>query len=103
MRLPMVSLALCGLLVGCSSSSWRAADFSLNECVHRAKLAMRDSDFTERLHVVGNAGGQGVLGRHGSYWAEIDCSLEQRTVNVAVTGPDPELTGRYKDSITRRF
>jgi len=103
MRLSITSLALCGLLIGCSSSSWRTTDFSLDECVRRAKLAMRDADFTERLHVVGDASGQGVSGRHGSYWAEIGCSSERRTVNVAVTGPDPELTERYKGSITKRF
>ena len=103
MRRLITSLVLAGLLTGCSSGSWRPVGLSLDECVRRAKLAMRDADFTERFHVVDDATRRGVSGRHGGYWAEIGCSIERGIVNVAVTGPDPELTERYKDSITKRF
>jgi hypothetical protein len=98
----VLALAACGLLTACSSSSWQPG-FGLEECVRRAKLAMRDSDFTERLGVAGDAHVKAISGRHGSYWAQIDCAKEQRTVTVAVTGPDPELTERYKRSVTGKF
>ncbi len=98
-----MSLALCGLLIGCSTTNWRPIAYSLDECVRRAKLAMRDSDFTELLHIVDNAGGKAVSGRHGSYWGKIGCSSERRSIKVTVTGPDPALTETYKRSITKRF
>jgi len=107
MRLAIVSLALVigSSLAGCSSGIVRTPTWTKAECVHRAKLAMRDSDFTEQLSVsAGTDGHDATLrGRHGEYHAELDCASDHRTIDVRVTGPDPEETARYRDSITRRF
>ena len=91
------------MLAACSSIAWRPATFSVEACVSQAKLAVRDADFTEHLSIVAYAAGTIVSGRHGSYWARIDCSAAQQAVQVAVAGPDPELNERYRNFITRKF
>jgi hypothetical protein len=108
MRFRIISLAafiVTGgfLLAGCSSSSVRPSALAQAACVHRAKLAIRDSDFTEQLGVAGHRGDSTVSGRHGSYHAELDCAVDRRMERVVVTGPDPDQTERYKNAITRRF
>ena len=93
------------LLMGCPlaacSSSWQYTTLTVNECVRTAKLAMRDSDFTEDLRVVSIDGRTVVLGKHGGYKGRILCDTNKRTVEVS--GLDPEQTKLYRNSIVSRF
>jgi len=93
------------LLMGCSlaacSSSWQYTILTVNECVRTAKLAMRDSDFTEDLRVVSMDGRTIILGEHGGYKGRIYCDPNKRTVEVS--GLDPEQTRLYRNSIISRF
>jgi hypothetical protein len=93
------------LLMGCSlaacSSSWQYTILTVNECVRTAKLAMRDSDFTEDLRVVSMDDRTVILGEHGGYKGRIYCDPNKRTVEVS--GVDPEQTRLYRNSIISRF
>jgi hypothetical protein len=106
MRLAVIGVALLiggALLAGCSTAVVRPSGMTKAGCVHRAKLAMRDADFTEQLAVAGDGRKITIRGRHGDYRAELDCARGRETIGVVVTGPDPDQTARYRDSITRRF
>jgi hypothetical protein len=102
---PMAAAAAvaCSLAVaGCTAGSWQSAGASVDECVRRAKLAIRDSDFTERLAVFPREGEMIVYGQHGGYRAHLHCVPDQ-PLRVEVTGFDPVVTERYKESIIKRF
>ena len=86
---------------GCASG-WQPTAGSIDRCVQRAKLAMRDSDFTERLAVYPGQDETIVYGQHGGYRAHLHC-IADTPIRVEVTGFDPAQTERYKDSIMKRF
>jgi hypothetical protein len=89
------------VMIGCASG-WQPTAGSVDRCIERAKLAMRDSDFTERLAVLPGEGETVVYGQHGGYRAHLHCIVDA-PIRVDVTGFDPAQTGRYKDSIMKRF
>jgi hypothetical protein len=91
------------VLIGCTAVGWQPVAHSVDQCVRRAKLAMRDSDFTERFAVYPGDGETVVYGQHGGYRAHLHCSIDNPAIRVEVTGFDPEQTERYKESITKRF
>jgi hypothetical protein len=91
-----------GLLVTGCASGWQPTAGSVDRCIERAKLAMRDSDFTERLAVLPGEGEMVVYGQHGGYRAHLHCVVDA-PIRVDVTGFDPAQTERYKDSIMKRF
>ena len=90
------------LVAGCTYAGWQPPSGSVDQCVRRATLAMRDSDFTERFAVVPREGEMIVYGQHGGYRAHLHCVADQ-PLRVEVTGFDPVLTQRYKESIIKRF
>jgi hypothetical protein len=93
------------LLMGCPladcSSSWQYTTLTVNECVRTAKLAMRDSDFTQDFRIVSTDDGAIVMGEHGGYKGRVHCDPNKRTVEVS--GLDPEQTRLYRNSIISRF
>jgi len=99
----MASLAAAMALSGCTADGWQPLAGSVEHCVQRAKLAMRDSDFTERLAIYPGPGETVLYGQHGGYRAQLYCTAGAAGVRVEVKGFDPAQTERYKESIIRRF
>ena len=102
-RIAAFAVVAGGLLVGCTAGGWQPVAGSMDQCVQRAKLAMRDADFTERLAIYPGADETVVYGQHGGYRAHLHCFPDDRAVRVEVTGFDPAQTERYKESIIKRF
>jgi hypothetical protein len=98
----MAAVSAACAVVGCTAGSWAPVDGSVEHCVQRAKLAMRDADFTERLAVLPGEGETVVYGQHGGYRAHLHC-VPNQPLRVEVTGFDPAQTERYKGSIIKRF
>jgi hypothetical protein len=98
-------LAAALALSGCTAEGWRpaAGAASVERCVERAKLAMRDSDFTERVAINPGPDETVLYGQHGGYRAQLYCTAGAPGIRVEVKGFDPEQTERYKESILRRF
>jgi len=93
------------VLAGCSSIQ-QPTNLSVVECTRTARLAMRDSDFAQNLHIIHyNDGSTVISGEHGGYRGRISCAPGQRTVEV--TGFDLKQVDYqvdyYKYSIIRRF
>jgi len=101
----VAGLAAVVALAGCTAEGWRptAGVASVERCVARAKLAMRDSDFTERIAIYPGSGETVLYGQHGGYRAQLYCTAGAPGIRVEVKGFDPEQTERYKESIIRRF
>jgi hypothetical protein len=91
------------LAVGCTAGGSPPMTGSVDQCVRRAQLAMRDSDFTERLAVYPGVDETIVYGQHGGYRAHLHCVVGNPAIGVEVTGFDPAQTQRYKESIIKRF
>jgi hypothetical protein len=90
-------------LAGCTAGGWAPTAGSVEHCVQRAKLAMRDSDFTERFAIYPGPDETVLYGQHGGYRAQIYCTPGAPGIRVEVKGFDPEQTERYKESIIKRF
>ena len=88
------------LLPSCTSSLQYTA-LSLHNCIETAKLAMRDSDFTENLRVASTADSVTISGEHGGYRGRISCFPDKRSVEVV--GIDIDQANFYKNSIIRRL
>jgi hypothetical protein len=99
----VTSLAGAMTLAACTADGWHPMPGSVEDCVQRAKLAMRDSDFTERFAVYPGPDETVLYGQHGGYRAQLYCAAGDSGVRVEVKGFDPEQTQRYKESIIRRF
>ena len=101
----VAGLAGALMLSACTAEGWRptAGAASVEGCVERAKLAMRDSDFTERVAIYPGPGETVLYGQHGGYRAQLYCTAGAPGIRVEVKGFDPEQTERYKESIIRRF
>jgi hypothetical protein len=99
----LVAISSGFLAIGCTAGGWQPAAGSIDQCVRRAKLAMRDSDFTERFAVYPGIDETVVYGQHGGYRAHLHCIAGNPGIGVEVTGFDPTLTQRYKESIMGRF
>jgi len=101
----VASLAVAVALSGCTAEGWRPtpAAGSVERCVERAKLAMRDSDFTERVAIYPGPDETILYGQHGGYRAQLYCTAGAPGIRVEVKGFDPAQTERYKESIIRRF
>lgn len=98
------SLAAAVALSACTAEGWRPTPAgSVERCVARAKLAMRDSDFTERVAIDPGPDETVLYGQHGGYRAQLYCTAGAPGIRVEVKGFDPEQTERYKESIIRRF
>ena len=98
----LAAVAGAAVVAGCTAGGWAPVDGSVDHCVQRAKLAMRDSDFTERLAVLPGEGETVVYGQHGGYRAHLHC-VPNQPLRVEVTGFDPAQTERYRESIIKRF
>jgi hypothetical protein len=94
----MIASAAC-VLGACGTSS-QYSNLSLSQCARSARLAMRDSDFTENLRTEETSRGITIYGEHGGYKGIIHCSDGKRTVEVL--GLDPIQSGFYRDSIVSR-
>ena len=99
----VASLAGAVALSGCTAGGWQPTAGSVEQCVERAKLAMRDSDFTERIAIYPGPDETVLYGQHGGYRAQLYCTAGAPGIRVEVKGFDPEQTERYKESIIRRF
>ena len=98
------SLAAVVALAACTAEGWHpTAAGSVERCVERAKLAMRDSDFTESVAIHPGPAETILYGQHGGYRAQLYCTAGAPGIRVEVKGFDPEQTERYKESIIRRF
>ena len=102
-RRAWASLAGGLALAGCTAGGWLPSTGSVEHCVQRAKLAMRDADFTERLSVYPGPGETILHGQHGGYRAQLYCTAGAPGIRVEVQGFDPKQTERYKESIISRF
>jgi len=98
-------LGLAGALAlgACTAGGWQPTTGSVEHCVQRAKLAMRDSDFMERFAIYPGPGETVLYGQHGGYRAQLYCSAGAPGIRVEVKGFDPQQTERYKESILARF
>src|ERR1700747_3717275 len=102
--LAVASLAGAVMLGGCTAEGWHPTGAgSVERCVERAKLAMRDSDFTERVAIHPGPDETVLYGQHGGYRAQLYCTPGAPGIRVEVKGFDPAQTERYKESIIRRF
>jgi hypothetical protein len=100
----VAGLAAVVALSACTAEGWRPTPAgSVERCVERAKLAMRDSDFTERVAIYPGPDETILYGQHGGYRAQLYCTAGAPGIRVEVKGFDPEQTERYKESIIRRF
>jgi hypothetical protein len=99
----VASLAGVLALAGCTAGGWQPMTGSVEHCVQRAKLAMRDSDFMERFAIYPGPGETILYGQHGGYRAQLYCTAGAPGIRVEVKGFDPQQTERYKESIIRRF
>ena len=99
----VASLAGTLALIGCTAGGWQPTTGSVERCVERAKLAMRDSDFMERFAVYPGPGETILYGQHGGYRAQLYCTAGAPGIRVEVKGFDPQQTERYKESILSRF
>jgi hypothetical protein len=99
----LASLAGGATLMGCTAAGWGPPGGSVEHCVQRAQLAMRDSDFTEAFAIYPGPGETVLYGQHGGYRAQLYCTAGAPGIRVEVKGFDPEQTARYKESIIRRF
>ena len=100
----VAGLAVVAALAACTAEGWRPTPAgSVERCVERAKLAMRDSDFTERVAIDPGPDETVLYGQHGGYRAQLYCTPGAPGIRVEVKGFDPEQTERYKESIIRRF
>jgi hypothetical protein len=100
----VASLAGAMTLGGCTAEGWHpTAPGSVERCVERAKLAMRDSDFTERVAIYPGPDETVLYGQHGGYRAQLYCTPGAPGIRVEVKGFDPAQTERYKESIIKRF
>ena len=100
----VTSLAGALALAACTAEGWHpTAAGSVERCVERAKLAMRDSDFMERFAIYPGPGETVLYGQHGGYRAQLYCTTGASGIRVEVKGFDPEQTERYKESIISRF
>jgi hypothetical protein len=90
-------------LAGCTAGGWQPTAGSVERCVEKAKLAMRDSDFMERFAIYPGPGETVLYGQHGGYRAQLYCTAGAPGIRVEVKGFDPDQTERYKESIIRRF
>jgi len=100
----VASLAGAMTLGGCTAEGWHpTAPGSVERCVERAKLAMRDSDFTERVAIYPGPDETVLYGQHGGYRAQLYCTAGAPGIRVEVKGFDPAQTERYKESIIKRF
>ena len=97
------SLAGALALAGCTAGGWQPMTGSVERCVERAKLAMRDSDFMERFAIYPGTGETVLYGQHGGYRAQLYCTAGAPGIRVEVKGFDPQQTDRYKESILSRF
>lgn len=97
------AVLVCSVAAGCSASRQdvNLTLSQLSQCVTAAKLAMRDSDFTQNLRIVDRGLDRAVKGEHGSYQGTVTCRQDQRTVEM--TGPDIAQVEFYKRSIIRRL
>jgi hypothetical protein len=99
----VASLAGALALAGCTAGGWQPMTGSVEHCVARAKLAMRDSDFMEAFAIRPGPGETILYGQHGGYRAQLYCTAGAPGIRVEVKGFDPEQTERYRESIIRRF
>jgi hypothetical protein len=90
-------------LAACTAGGWQPTTGSVERCVERAKLAMRDSDFMERFAIYPGPGETILHGQHGGYRAQLYCTAGAPGIRVEVKGFDPVQTERYKESILARF
>ena len=99
----LASLAAAVALSACTAEGWRpTAAGSVEHCVERAKLVMRDADFTERFAIYPGPGETVLYGQHGGYRAQLYCTAGAG-IRVEVKGFDPAQTERYRESIISRF
>lgn len=94
------AVLVCSVAAGCGANR-QDVNLTLSQCVAVAKLAMRDSDFTQNLRIVDRGLDRAVKGEHGSYQGTVTCRQDQRTVEM--TGPDLAQVEFYKRSIIRRL
>ena len=78
---------------------WKETTASERSCIERAKQAMRDSDFTENLEVVG----QTVFGNSGRYEAAARCITSKELIFFVVAGPDSPTTNRRVTTIRDNY
>jgi hypothetical protein len=103
--LSAVAAGLAGAfaLAACTAGGWQPMSGSVEQCVARAKLAMRDSDFMERFAIYPGPEETILYGQHGGYRAQLYCAAGAPGIRVEVKGFDPAQTERYKQSIISRF
>jgi hypothetical protein len=99
----VASIACVLALAACTAGGWQPMTGSVEHCVERAKLAMRDSDFMERFAVYPGPGETILYGQHGGHRAQLYCTAGASGIRVEVKGFDPVQTERYKESIISRF
>ena len=102
-KLSITGLGNCltGCLTASCSNTTQSTYLSVSECVQIAKLAMRDADFNEILHVVRVESGMIDHGVHRGYKGRVYCRTNKRTVEVS--GFDVGQVEFYKKSIISRF
>ena len=98
----VASIAVAVMLSACTATGWQPAAGSVEHCVERAKLVMRDADFTERFAIYPAPGETVLHGQHGGYRAQLYCTAGAG-IRVEVKGFDPAQTERYRESIIGRF
>ena len=81
------------------STRWSSTTLDKDECIERAKSAVRNSGFTKNFEVVNTT----VFGERGAYTSGVRCAVEKEIVFFVVAGPQAKEASAYNASIADKF
>lgn len=80
------------------ATKWRLVGEAQGDCMNHAAMAIFRLGFDK-----GTPGSQSMTGKKGDYTASIRCVSEQRIVFFVMSGPSPDTTSRYLDTLYGHF
>jgi hypothetical protein len=100
---PAAVLAVCATaaLAAAPSMSTRWADMTLSsdDCVAKARRAVRAEGFTKNFEVVSTT----VFGERGDYTCAVRCAADKEIVFFVVAGPVAKRSTDYNAAIAEHF
>ncbi len=80
------------------STSWTETRLTHEQCMRRAEIAMRDSDFYEVEFV-----GQSVFGDYREYTGTIRCVTSKGIIFFVVAGPSSDRASSLRSRLVKNF
>jgi hypothetical protein len=81
------------------STRWSSTTLNKDDCIDRAKQAVRNSGFTKNFEVVNTT----VYGERGAYTSGVRCAVEKEIVFFVVAGPNAKEASAYNAAIADKF